>query len=259
MRVHSVACLADNYAYVLDDGRGGAVVVDPSAAAPVEAVLRRHGLALQALWLTHHHWDHVGGVEALCDAHPGLTVVGSRYDAAHARIARQTVGLAGGDRLSFGAAPVALFDIPGHTLGAIAYLVDGCLFSGDTLFLAGCGRVFEGTMPMMQASLATLRALDPGTRVYCGHEYTMANLKFASTVEPANLQVRARLEAAEAARARGEATVPGTLAEDIAVNPFLRWDAPAVIAYARDHGARADDPASVFGAVRCAKDAFKSS
>lgn len=261
MRVHVVPCLADNYAYLLDDEAGRAVVVDPSEAPPIEAALRARGLALSGIWLTHHHWDHVGGIEALCaarDGQPPLEVLGSAYDLEHGRIARQTRGLREGDGLSCAGHPVALLEIPGHTLGAIAYVVDGRLFSGDTLFLAGCGRVFEGTMPMMQASLAKLRALVSDTLVYCGHEYTAANLKFAATVEPDNDAVRERAFVAAAMRARGEPTAPGALGHELATNPFLRWDAPGVIAHARACGATSDDPASVFGAIRHAKDAFKS-
>lgn len=261
MRVHVVPCLADNYAYLLDDGAGGAVVVDPSDAAPVEDALRAHRLVLRGIWLTHHHWDHVGGVEALCEARDGharVDVIGSAHDLGHARIPRQTRSVREGAALAFATHNVTLIEIPGHTLGAIAYLVDGCLFSGDTLFLAGCGRVFEGTMPVMQASLAKLRALAADTRIYCGHEYTLSNLKFAATVEPDNDRVPERAAMAQAARARGEVTVPGLLRDEWATNPFLRWDAPAVVAYARSHGATGDDPATVFGAVRHAKDGFRS-
>lgn len=264
MRVHVVPCLADNYAYLLDDGAGCAVAVDPSEAPPVEAALHARGLVLTGIWLTHHHWDHTGGVVALCDGRAGreghgkIDVLGSAYDLEHGRIARQTRGLRQGDALSFAGRRVELLEIPGHTLGAIAYVVDGCLFSGDTLFLAGCGRVFEGTMPMMQASLAKLSALAPDTRVYCGHEYTAENLKFAATVEPDNRAVRERASAVAATRVRGESTVPGTLRDELATNPFLRWDAPGVIAHARACGAQGTDPGSVFGAIRRAKDAFRS-
>jgi hydroxyacylglutathione hydrolase len=161
-----------------------------------------------------------------------------------------------GDALEFDGQPVALLEIPGHTLGAIAYLVSDCLFSGDTLFVAGCGRVFEGTLAMMQASLAKLRALPATTRLYCGHEYTAANLRFAQTIEPALDALTTRLAWATAQRERGEPTVPGLLSDELLTNPFLRWDAPAVIAAARDRGASDDSPASVFGAIRKAKDAF---
>jgi hydroxyacylglutathione hydrolase len=153
-------------------------------------------------------------------------VLGSAYDLARGRIPRQSVGLSEGDRVTLGAAEVSVLEIPGHTLGAIAFVVEGCLFSGDTLFLAGCGRVFEGTMEMMQASLAKLRALPDTTRVYCGHEYTLSNLRFARDVEPSSSTLAAASAEAEARRDRGEPTVPGTLAQERAHNPFLRWDVP---------------------------------
>lgn len=257
MRIEPVPCLTDNYAYLVLDGAGGALVVDPSEAPPVEAALGRLGLRLTGIWLTHHHFDHVGGVEALCAAHGPLPVVGSHHDLAQGRIPKQTRGVGEGDALEHAGRPVRVLEIPGHTLGAIAFLVDGCLFSGDTLFVAGCGRVFEGTLPMMQRSLDKLRALPDDTALYCGHEYTTANLRFAAAVEPNAAAVAARTAWAAAQRAMGNPTVPSSMADERATNPFLRWDAPAVIAFARAHGAASADPAEVFGAVRTAKDTFK--
>jgi hydroxyacylglutathione hydrolase len=256
MQVLPVPCLSDNYAFLASAG-GETIVVDPSEAEPVEAALVDNDLTLSAIWLTHHHWDHVGGIEALCDARDGLPVLGSAYDLEHARIPRQSRGLREGDALTLGGHAVELLEIPGHTLGAIAYVVGGCLFSGDTLFLAGCGRVFEGTMAMMQQSLAKLRALPPSTRVYCGHEYTEANLRFASAVEPHNASVASRLEAVRALRVRGEVTVPAPLSEELQTNPFLRWAAPEAIAFASREAGDASSPAAVFGALRRAKDAFR--
>ena len=260
MCVTAVPCLKDNYAYLVEAGAagaGGVAVVDPSEAEPVERALAAAGLRLDAIWLTHHHHDHVGGVEALCAARPsGLPVLGSAYDLEQRRIPRQSVGLREGDRVALGASVARVLEIPGHTLGAIAFVVDGCLFSGDTLFLAGCGRVFEGTMPMMQTSLAKLRALPDATRVYCGHEYTLSNLRFARSVEPDSAAIAAAHEDAEARRARGEPTVPGTLAQERATNPFLRWDEPQVIEAARARGADGALPGTVFGALRKAKDTF---
>jgi len=257
MRVLPVPCLKDNYAYlVVAEGGSSAVVVDPSEAAPVEAALSSEGLSVEGIWLTHHHWDHVGGVEALCDAHPGLAVLGSAYDREHARIPRQTRALSEGATLDLHGHPVTVLEIPGHTLGAIAYVVDGCLFSGDTLFVAGCGRVFEGTMDMMQRSLAKLRALPAETQLYCGHEYTASNLRFAASIEPGSSAIATHAARARDLRERAEPTVPGQLAVELQVNPFLRWDAPEVIAAARERGAADDSPAQVFGALRKAKDSF---
>lgn len=263
MRVIPIPCLQDNYAYLVISAKGNAVVVDPSEAPPVRAALEREGVRLAAIWLTHHHWDHVGGVEALCGALEGerggapLPVLGSAYDLEHARIPRQTRGLREGDTLDFDGHAVSILEIPGHTLGAIAYVVDGALFSGDTLFIAGCGRVFEGTMPMMQTSLAKLRALPAPTRLYCGHEYTLANLRFAQAIDPAAPGLGGALSRASAQRDRGEPTVPGTLQEELGINPFLRWDAPAVVHAARSRGAADEAPGTIFGAVRTAKDNFR--
>lgn len=256
MQVIAIPCLKDNYAYLLVDSQSRAVVVDPSEPEPVEAALARAGAQLAAIWLTHHHWDHVGGVEALCAARDPLPVLGSAHDLEQARIPRQTRGLHEDDALEFDGQPVQVLEIPGHTLGAIAYVVSDCLFSGDTLFIAGCGRVFEGTLPMMQVSLAKLRALPGRTRLYCGHEYTASNLRFAQAIEPAADAIKERLEWATATRARGEATVPALLSDELRTNPFLRWDAPSVIAAARARGASDDSPASVFAAIRKAKDSF---
>jgi hydroxyacylglutathione hydrolase len=256
MRVLPVPCLKDNYAYLLIDGQKRAVVVDPSEAPPVQAVLEREGVQLEAIWLTHHHWDHVGGVEALCAARGSLPVLGSAYDLEHGRIPHQSRGLREGDELSFDGHPVQLLEIPGHTLGAIAFVVDGCVFSGDTLFLAGCGRVFEGSMAMMQSSLAKLRALPRATRLYCGHEYSLANLRFAAAIEPSSPAIARRALAIAALRDRGEPSVPGALSDEFATNPFLRWDEPVVIAAARDRGSEDASPANVFGALRKAKDGF---
>jgi hydroxyacylglutathione hydrolase len=249
MRVVPVPCLRDNYAYlVIEPGGQRAAVVDPSEAAPVEAALSREKVTLAEIWLTHHHWDHVGGVEELCDAFAPERVLGSAHDMEEGRIPRQTHGLRDGHTFPFGGSTVQVMHIPGHTLGAIAYLVDGELFTGDTLFLGGCGRVFEGTMATMSESLGKLRSLPQDTRVWCGHEYTVKNLEFARTVEPGSGPVRAALAEAEEKRAAGEPTVPGTLGQELAVNPFLRFDVPEV--------ARGADPVASFSRLRGAKDVF---
>lgn len=252
MRVVPIECLTDNYAYLLIDRQQRAVVIDPSEPAPVVAALQREGAQLTEIWLTHHHYDHVGGVEALCDSHPGIPVYGSGYDAEQQRIPRQTKSLSDGDTLSFDGGVVNVLEIPGHTLGALAYRAGACLFTGDTLFLGGCGRVFEGTLPQMQQSLAKLRALDPSLLVYPGHEYTVGNLTFGASVEPGNVRIAERLAEAKATRARNEPTVPGRLHDELETNVFLRWDAPEVMAYAN----AAQDAAAVFGAVRTAKDRY---
>ncbi|MDP2315125.1 MAG: hydroxyacylglutathione hydrolase [Pseudomonadota bacterium] len=249
MNVRTVPCLTDNYAYLLVQD-GHAVVVDPSEAAPVLAAL--DGLVLDAIWCTHHHWDHVGGIPALL-AHRAVPVVGSRYDLEHGRIDGQTAGVGAGDTVRFGSHVARVHTIPGHTLGAIAFEIDGGLYPGDTLFVGGCGRVFEGTMAQMRGSLATLRALDPALRVWCGHEYTVKNLEFAESLAP-EPEVVERLADMRAVRARGEPTVGRPLAAELATNPFVRWDAPPVAAAAARLGADPADPDAVFAALREAKD-----
>lgn len=250
LRIETLPLLQDNYGYLLvDDERREAVVVDPSEAAPVKARAAALGVRIVGIWCTHHHGDHVGGVEELVGALGAMPVVGSVHDAQERRIARQTAGVDERSELSFGGEHVRVLEIPGHTLGAIAYVVGGAVFSGDTLFLSGCGRVFEGTMPQMRASLAKLRALPESTRVFPGHEYTVKNLEFALMVEAQSAAVRARLDDARARRARGVPTVPGTMAEELATNPFLRWDAATV-----QQRVGLTDPDEVFAHLRRAKD-----
>ena len=247
MEVIPVPCLRDNYAYLVVQGRLAAVV-DPSEADPVLRAIEEHGLELTEIWLTHHHWDHVGGIEQLMEQSPVAHVRGSRYDAEHQRIPKQTDTLSDGDSFDFGGSTVDIMEIPGHTLGAIAFVTEGHLFSGDTLFIAGCGRVFEGTMQMMSESLSKLRSLPPDTKVWCGHEYTVNNLRFAKTVEPDNPEIDRALSDAIATREAKRFTVPGSLDRELATNPFLRFDEPT--------GAAGRDPVAAFTAIRQAKDDF---
>jgi len=247
MQVIPIPCLSDNYAYlVIENDR--AAVVDPSQADPVLRAIAAARVRLTEIWLTHHHWDHVGGIEPLIEDCPIEHVRGSKYDAEHHRIPRQSDALSDGDSFDFEGAMVQIVEIPGHTLGAIAFITQGNLFSGDTLFIAGCGRVFEGTMEMMSQSLSKLRALPPETKLWCGHEYTVNNLRFAKTIEPNNLEIERALEEASAARRAKRFTVPGTLRRELATNPFLRFDQIGVAA--------GRDPVASFTAIRSAKDSF---
>ena len=252
MRVVPVPVLSDNYCYLLIEGERAAVV-DPPVAEPVLTQAAAEGVAITQVWLTHHHWDHIGGVPELLGECKGLEVLGSAYDLDHGRIAGQTRALSDDERFDFEGHAVRVLACPGHTMGAISYLVrdgdrPGHLFSGDTLFLAGCGRLFEGTPGVMHASLAKLGAQPQDTRVWCGHEYTVANLEFAATVEPDSLAVAEALAAARTCRAAGQPTVPGTLGQEREVNPFLRCEVPEV--------ALGRDAAATFAALRSAKDSF---
>ncbi len=247
MRVVPVPCLKDNYAYlVIDEAR--AAVVDPSEAAPVEAALAREGVTLEQVWLTHHHWDHVGGVADLAAARPGLEVIASTVDTA--KIKGVTRSVDDGATVTLGSLTARVLANPGHTLGAITFVVDDAAFTGDTLFCGGCGRVFEGDMDMMYASLKKLASLPPTTRVFCGHEYTASNLRFAAAAEPTNDAITRR------AAALTVPSVGATLAEELATNPFLRADVAVLYETARAHGADRD-PESVFAALRRWKDSFK--
>jgi len=247
MQVVVVPCLKDNFAYLLVDG-DRAVCVDPSEAAPIEAALAANRLTLGAIWATHHHPDHTGGIAELVTAHPGIEVVIGTADADKVKNITRTVE--DGDDVSFGSLRAKVIHNPGHTLGAVTFVVDGCAFTGDTLFGGGCGRVFEGDAAMMHASLMRLAALPAETKIYCGHEYTASNLRFAAAVEPDNAAIRNR------ASNLTTPTVPSTMGEEVATNPFLRASVPSVVDTARSRGA-SPDPASVFAAIREWKNTYR--
>ncbi len=252
MRVIPVPCLSDNYAYLVSaEGSGDAFVVDPSESEPVIAAVEREGLRLVAVVNTHHHHDHVGGNEGLLARFGAMPVYAHQSDAG--RVPAQTERVEEGQRLRVAGLDLETLHVPGHTTGAVAYVVEGAVFTGDTLFVAGCGRLFEGTPAMMYQSLSEkLGRLPPATRVYCGHEYTVSNLRFAVQVEPENHAAANKLERATAARERGEPTVPSTIGEELLTNPFLRCALPSVAS--RFPGESFVD---VFAAVRRAKDAFR--
>ena len=252
-----IPAFRDNYIWAVRSGRFAAVV-DPGDAAPVLAWLAANDVRLSAIIATHHHADHVGGIDTLRTRHD-VPVFGP----AHETIPGRTRALVEDDRIEVPGVglSLAVLDIPGHTAGHIAYYTSGAdplLFCGDTLFAAGCGRLFEGTPAEMWSSLSKLAALPPATRVYCGHEYTLANLRFAEAVEPANADVRARVARERGKRERGLPTLPTTIGEELATNPFLRAARPAVMASAARHAGRpVTDPVDAFATLREWKNGFQ--
>lgn len=259
MKLIAVPAFTDNYIWVLHDAQR-AVVVDPGDAAPVLALLDRLGLELAGILVTHHHGDHVGGLPGLRPRlAPGAAVFGPGTEG----IAGLDRTVADGDRITLpGLPPIDVLAVPGHTLGHLAYVLapadeDPLLFCGDTLFSAGCGRLFEGTAAQMHASLGRLAALPGATRVCCAHEYTLANLDFAAAVEPGQPAIERHRRACLARRACGEPTLPSTVALEREINPFLRCHLPAVAARARAHGAESDDPVAVLATLRTWKNTHR--
>ncbi len=250
--VMRIPAFKDNYIWLLRKG-ASAVVVDPGDADPVMEVLDREKLILESILITHHHKDHQGGVARLLDYSPAQV-----FGPAQESITGRTHALRGGERISLSSLGVIMqvIAVPGHTLGHLAYFGQGCLFCGDTLFAGGCGRVFEGSPAQMHDSLARLAALPDDTLIYCAHEYTEANLRFALAVEPGNRSLASRANEVAVLRAKGMATVPSTLAVEKATNPFLRCVVPEVRTAARARGAAKDDEISVFAVIREWKNTF---
>ena len=243
----------DNYIWTLRDGKNAAVV-DPGEAGPVKEYLAREGLSLVAILATHHHPDHVGGIAELV-AMTKVPVFGPKGEP----IPALTHPVGQGDKVGIRAlgAEFSVLDIPGHTRAHVAYYGLESLFCGDTLFACGCGRVFEGTAEQMLHSLTKIAALPDETKVYCGHEYTLANIKFARAVDPDNRVLAAREQSAKALRAAGKPTLPSTLGEERATNPFLRCAEPVVVESANKYlGSRVADPVRVFAAIREWKNRF---
>jgi len=261
--VSAIPAFSDNYIWLIRAAQGDAAcVVDPGDALPVEAALAQSGLRLSAIVLTHHHPDHVGGVARLREAFAPVV-----YGPAGEDIAGVDHRLADGETIEVAGIGLRLrvIDVPGHTRGHIAYHgarhgddPRGLLLCGDTLFAGGCGRLFEGTAAQMLASLSRLAALPPETLVYCAHEYTVSNLRFAAAVEPGSAEVADRLQEAQRMREAGSATVPSTIGIELASNPFLRADAPGVRAAAAARlGRPAGSSVEAFAAIREWKNVFR--
>jgi hydroxyacylglutathione hydrolase len=257
LSVRPVRAFSDNYIWLIDAPRepGRVVAVDPGDAEPVLAELRRSGESLAAILLTHHHPDHIGGVAQLLKR--GQVPVMAPNDD---RIAERSRSVSDGERcelpdlgLSF-----EILQVPGHTVSHIAFYGHGAVFCGDTLFSAGCGRMFEGNPKQMNGSLDKLRALPPNTRMYCGHEYTAANLRFALAVDPNNHAAQEYQQRVAQLRDHDQPSLPSVMSLETAVNPFLRCDDPMVAAAAAAHAGKAlSGPAEVFGVLRAWKDQFR--
>lgn len=250
-----IPLLRDNYGYlIVCEETGEAAVVDPSEGEPVLRRAEKEKISLKAILNTHHHRDHTGGNAFLLER-LSLDVYGHRMDMD--RIPGLTHPVEDGDEIKVGELRGKVLFIPGHTRGHVAYLFGNSLFCGDTLFVAGCGRLFEGTAGQMHDSLRRLKALPGDTLVYCGHEYTEKNLQFALTVEPNNRKLGEKLRAARALRAKGVSTVPSTMAEEWDINPFLRWDSEEIRGHIKKNAPGISlDPVSVFAEVRRLKDQF---
>jgi hydroxyacylglutathione hydrolase len=255
MKIIQIPLLRDNYGYlIICEKTKNAAIIDPSEADPVLARIDQEQVSLQAILNTHHHRDHTGGNEGTL-AKRKAEVYGHKSDSG--RIHGLSRGVDEGDEIQIGELKGTVLFIPGHTTGHVAYLFENNLFCGDTLFTAGCGRLFEGTPEQMQASLKKLMALPDNTKVYCGHEYTESNLRFAMSVEPKNPKLASRFERVQGLRARGTSTVPSTIEEEKQTNPFLRWDSKEIQAHVKAaHATTRLDPVSVFAAVRKMKDSF---
>lgn len=253
MLLRPLPAFADNYIWALSNDEGRTVIVDPGEAAPVLAA--GEGLRPVAVLLTHHHADHIGGVAELLQTWPDLRIIAPEDE----RIGHATETVREGDEVELESWRFRVSEIPGHTRSHIAFHGHGLLFCGDTLFSLGCGRLFEGTPAQMHESLTKLAALPPDSRICCGHEYTVNNSRFATVVEPGNLALRRRSEEARTMRDRGLPTLPSTLADELATNPFLRVDEPEV---RQSLGARLGrepaDSVEAFAELRRWKDGFAS-
>jgi hydroxyacylglutathione hydrolase len=255
LEIIPLPALKDNYIWLLKNKTSDHVaIVDPGEAKPVLNLIESENLIPIALLITHHHWDHVGGIVEITEKYD-IPVYTPKIES----VTGSTNPVAEGDIVSLPELDLELniLDVPGHTSGAVAYYAEGMVFSGDTLFTAGCGRMFEGTPLQMHASLLKFKSLSDDTLLYCGHEYTVANLQFAEAVEPENKAIQERLCQAKQLREKNLATVPATLEIEKKTNPFLRCEKASVINAASQHsGKKMDQSHEVFSEIRYWKDNF---
>lgn len=252
-QLHPIPAFSDNYIWTLSRDRQ-CLVVDPGESAPVEAWLAETGLALNTILITHHHFDHTGGLADLLQNHNPVV-----YGPASEKIDHLNHRLAEGDCISVLGTEWRVLDVPGHTSGHIAYYSaqDEVLFCGDTLFSGGCGRLFEGTATQMSASLNKFATLPGDTRACPAHEYTLANLAFADAVEPDNSDLQQYLKQCEQLREKDQPTLPSSIEQELKINPFMRTDQDSVIHAARAHsGTECAEPAEVLAVIRNWKDNF---
>ena len=257
MKIITIPCSFDNYSYlIICEETGEAAVVDPAEYYPVSQEIQRAGVRLMAVYCTHHHADHVGGLADLRAEFAGLEIYGHESDSR--RIPGMNRPLTDGSKIRIGKISGQVLHTPGHTLGGICYLIEDVLFTGDTLFGSGCGRLFEGSPKQMYDVLYNkIKPLPQPTKIYFGHEYTVHNLKFASFVEPDNQAVVSRLQQATQKREKGQLTTPSTLQLECATNPFLRCAEPGIVKTVREKGMEeALDPLSIFTALRRLRDSF---
>lgn len=254
LEIVTIPCLSDNYTYLGHDaGTGETALVDIPEAAPILEALAARGWALSHILITHHHWDHVGGLNEVLAAHPKAQVYGAQAD--YGRLPPLHTALTEGDTVTVGSESGTVIDVSGHTVGHIAYHFPASqvVFTADSLMALGCGRVFEGTKPQMWKSLSKLSALPEDTLVCSGHEYTQTNGRFAITIEPDNAALISRIKDIDAARSRNQPTVPSLLSLELETNPFLRAGELSIQRHLQMEGA---DPAEVFAEIRTRKDNF---
>ncbi len=257
-KIIGLHALSDNYIWVIhgtDESK--ILLVDPGEATPVLAYIKKYNLTLEGILLTHHHFDHSRGISTLLTHYPHIPVYSSQIDT----VPRVTHWVKEGDKIVFSNlnAPISILDIPGHTHGHIAFIYQNALFSGDTLFSVGCGKVFEGTMSQMADSLNKLKQLSPDTLVYCGHEYTLANIAFAQIVDPHNLALKQRKKQVQNLRKQNHPSLPITLDIELQTNPFLRCDIPNIITAVQTYAQKPlPDPIAVLSTLREWKNSVKT-